>query len=57
MIDEKILEISLRKLSEAFDEFIGECMKNGGPSKQDIAKARGYLPPYCNHAYRKKDAK
>ena len=54
MNDKQILELSLRKLSEAFDEFIGECMKDGGPTKQNIAKARGYLPKYCKYSYKKK---
>lgn len=57
MSDKRILEISLKKLSEAFDTFIGESMKDGGATKQDIAKARAYPPPYCKHAYRKKPAK
>lgn len=57
MSDKKVLELSLKKLSEAFDDFIDECMKDGGPTKQDIAKARGYLPPYCQHAYAKKVTK
>jgi hypothetical protein len=50
--------LALRKLSEAFDRFVGACLDESGnprmPSQQDIAKARAYLPPYCKHAYTKK---
>lgn len=53
-IDRMILEIALRKMSLAFDEFIGAALKDGGPTKQDVAKARGFLPPYCGHAYKKR---
>ena len=52
--NEQIDALIIRKLCLAFDEFIGACLKDAGPTKQDIAKARGYLPPYCKHAYQKK---
>lgn len=49
--------VALRKLSEAFDRFVGACMDANGkpkaPSPQELAKARGYLPPYCANAYKK----
>jgi hypothetical protein len=51
-------EIALRKLSEAFDEFVLACMDEKGrpiaPDSRALAKARGYLPPYCKAAYKKK---
>ena len=50
-------EIALRKLSEAFDEFVRACMDESGkpvaPSAKALAKARGYLPPYCESAYKR----
>ena len=54
--DIKIIEISLRKISEAFDEFVNECTTEDGntkqPSYQAIMKARGCLPPYCKHSFK-----
>jgi len=55
--DPLILELALRKLSKAFDEFISECTENGKPkqpSMQALMKAKGYLPQYCENAFRKK---
>ena len=55
--DTRILELSLTKLSLAFDHFISECMEDGKPRQptmQALMRARGYLPPYCVHAYKKK---
>jgi len=56
MVD--ITEIALRKLSGAFDEFIGQCMDEDGkpvaPDIRALAAARGYLPPYCKLAYKKR---
>jgi len=56
--DSKILEISLLKMSEAFNEFIAECMTSDGlgktPSMGALMKARGYLPPYCDKAHKKR---
>jgi len=53
-----ILEIAIKKLSVAFDEFVGSCLdENGKPKAPDyraIMKARGYLPTYCEHALSKK---
>jgi len=54
----EVEELALRKLSEAFDRFVGACMDESGkskaPSVQELAKARGYLPPYCQNAYKKR---
>jgi len=56
-VDVKILELSIKKLSESFDEFICECVDKDGkpkqPTMQAIMKAKGYLPPYCAHAFKK----
>lgn len=52
----RVLELSIRTMSDAFDDFIGGCIENGKPKAPDIkalAKARAYLPPYCKNAYRK----
>lgn len=50
-------EIALRKLSEAFDAFVSACIDESGkpkaPTQQALAKAKGYLPPYCKNAYSK----
>lgn len=52
-----ILKLSIIKLSEAFDEFVSECLDEDGkpqqPDHRALAKARGYLPPYCKNAYEK----
>lgn len=57
-MNDGIETLSLRKLSEAFDRFVGACMDEKGkpkaPSAGDLAKARGYLPPYCHNAYGKR---
>lgn len=54
--DKMILEEALRKLSSAFDRFIGECMDSEGspkqPARKALMRARAYLPPYCDHAYK-----
>ena len=53
-----ILKLALIKLGESFDDFIGECMDEDGkpkaPDQQALAKARGYLPAFCENAYKKK---
>lgn len=53
-----ILELTIKKLSEAFDEFVGSCLdENGKPKAPDyraIMKARGCLPPYFEHALSKR---
>ena len=58
-IDTQILSISLQKLSLAFNTFIEATLdknnKPKAPKQGDIAKARGYLPPYCVLAYRKRE--
>lgn len=58
MNDGIIIELSLRKLSEAFDRLIGSCMSEDGKSKapdyKALIRARGYLPPYCKYALTKK---
>ena len=57
MSEIEILEISLQKVSEAFDEFVNECTTEDGkpkqPSYQAIMKAKGFLPPYCKHSFKK----
>ncbi len=59
-IDINILELSIKKLSEAFNELIGECVDKDGkpkqPTTQAIMKARGYLPMYCEYAFKKKNS-
>lgn len=56
--DKEILELSLKKLSLAFDEFISECLTEDGkpkePTIQAIMKSKGYLPSYCKNSYKKK---
>jgi len=58
---EKILLIALKKMSEAFNEFIGECMNSDGTAKapgiRAIIKARGYLPPNSEYSLKKKEKK
>ena len=58
MSEDRMLEIAIRKLSEAFDNFIGSCLtddeKPKMPDHRSLIKARGYLPPYCKHALSKK---
>lgn len=49
-----ILFHALKVMSKALDELVTECQNDEGPSKQAVAKARGYLPPYCENAYVKK---
>jgi len=51
-LNDRVLELALRKLSEHFDEVIGKYL-DGTLTKGDIAKARGYLPPYCKYAYKR----
>lgn len=52
-----IEELLLKRLWEEFDEFVRACMDDSGkptaPSSKALAKARGYLPPYCASAYKK----
>jgi len=59
MNDTKILELSIEKLSAAFDNYIGECLDDNEkpkmPTIQAIMKAKGYLPPKCKHAFKKKE--
>jgi hypothetical protein len=54
-----ILLIAIKSLSEEFDRFIGECLNEDGsiklPSKQAIMRAKGCLPDYCKHSYKKKE--
>jgi len=57
-LDSAILKLAIDKLSLAFDEFISACIDESGdtvaPSAQSLAKARGYLPPDCRNAYKKR---
>ena len=50
----KILFYALKVMSKALDELVTESLKEGGADKRAIAKARGYLPPYCDNTYAKK---
>lgn len=57
-LDSIVLGIAIKKLSEAFDEFVCECIDSDGkpkqPTYQAVMKARGYLPPYCDKALSKR---
>lgn len=57
-IDIKILTLTIEKLSNQFDQFIGACLDENGnvhaPTNSDIMKARACLPSYCKHAFKKK---
>jgi hypothetical protein len=52
-----ILSISIRKLSEAFDEFISKCVDADGkpvaPDRKSLMQAKACLPPYCSQALSK----
>lgn len=52
--DTVVLELSIRAMSKAFNEFIGKCLDAEGkpkqPTIQAMMKARGHLPPYCDKA-------
>jgi len=50
----RILFYALKVMSKALDELVTESLKEGGANKQAIAKARGYLPAYCENTYAKK---
>jgi len=52
--NDKILFFALKVMSKSLDELVTECLKEGGPDRRAIAKARGYLPPYCENAYQKR---
>ncbi len=58
-VDQQVLTVALRKMTQAFDAFIGECIDDHGqpkqPSLQSVMRARGLLPPYCKHALRKEN--
>jgi len=47
----QVLEIALKKVTEALDDLIDECYETEGPSKQAVAKARGCLPKGYKNAY------
>ena len=53
----RLLELSLKVMSEQLDKLIGACLDENGkakaPSSREIAQARGYLPPYCKNAFKK----
>ena len=50
----KILFYALKVMTKSLDELVTECLKEDGPNKGAIAKARGYLPAYCKNTYVKK---
>jgi hypothetical protein len=56
--DVAVLELSIKKLSEAFDEFIGSCVDPDGkpkaPDKKELMRAKACLPKYCANALNKK---
>ena len=52
--NDKILFYALKVMSKALDELVTESLKEGGADKRAIAKARGYLPPYCENTYGQK---
>ena len=56
-LDNKILELSITNLSEAFDEFIGACLDESGnprqPTIQALMKAKAYLPTYCRNSFKR----
>ena len=52
--NDKILFYALKVMSKALDELVTESLKEGGADKRAIAKARGYLPAYCENTYVKK---
>lgn len=56
-IDITVLKLSLKKLSEQFDAFIGECIDHDNkpktPTYKSLMRARGYLPSYCKNALNK----
>jgi hypothetical protein len=56
-MEDEILILSLKKLSEAFNEFISCCLDEfenpKSPTRKELMKARGFLPPYCNLALSK----
>lgn len=55
---DKVLGIAIKKLSEAFDEFIGTCVDVDGkpkaPDQKSLMKAKSVLPPYCENALSKR---
>lgn len=57
--DTKVLEATIRVLSRALDDLIGECMDDKGkpcaPDRAALMRARALLPGYCRHAF-KRDA-
>jgi len=58
MNEKYILELSLIKLSEAFNDFIKECKDENNqpkkPSYKALMRASGFLPPYCSESLTKK---
>lgn len=56
--DNRILKLALHETSIAMDVLIGDCMGDDGkpkaPSRKVMMRARGFLPPYCQHALAKR---
>jgi len=59
MSDKKILEFSLKKLTEEFDNLISDCTTSTGepakPSIQSIMKVRACLPNGYKNSFKKKE--
>ena len=55
----EILELALRAMSLAMDEFISACIDENGnpraPLPGDLAKAKAFLPQYCRNAFLRKE--
>ena len=43
--------LAIKALTEQLDNLISACLEDGGPSKQAIARARGYLPLGYKNSY------
>lgn len=58
-MEAKILGIAIRKLTEAFDNFISSCMDEHGnpvqPNYRSLMRARSCLPNWCKNTLVKGD--
>ncbi len=46
-------KVIIDTITDALDDLVTACLKEGGPTKQDIMKARSMLPPRCNNTLTK----